>query len=166
MKTLESRGVAFGLITTAGLIIFFFTIKALGLIHNFHLRFLNAVILFAGVYLSIYTFKKQRKGHFEFLEGTGVGLLTTLITAILFTGFVTGYVLANPDFMQAIKAKEPQGIYLNEIGVAIIIFIEAASSGVIFSYLSMQWLKENHMAGQQTQKGSEATEKYRHSHSH
>lgn len=148
MKTIEARGVIFGLLTTAGLIAYFFIMKWLGLVHNINLRALNAVIMFAGVYLAIKTYKKYKHeagDHFQFMKGTGVGLITALTTAVVFSAFITGYVMASPEFMQSIKANEPQGIHINEWGIAVIIFIEAMASGFIFSYLSMQWLKENDM---------------------
>lgn len=143
---IEKRGLKYGLLTTVGLIAFFFLMMVLGLVHNYHLRALNALIMFTGVYLSIRSYKKARKDGFLFLKGMSVGLLTALVTAVTFTVFVVGYILANPEFMQALKANEPHGIYINEWGVAIIIFIEAAASGFMFSYLSMQWLKAKNMA--------------------
>lgn len=146
MKTVESRGLLFGLITTAGLIAFFLIMKEVGLIHNFNLRILNALLLFVGVFASIKSYKNIKQSYFQFLKGAGVGLITSLVSGITFSLFILAYLLLNPSFMEAIKANEPQGIYLNEWAVAVIIFIEATASGFLFSYISMQWLKEKNMA--------------------
>lgn len=146
MKTIESRSLTFGVLTTAALIAYFMIMKAVGLVHNFELRAFNAIIMLAGVYLSIRTYKKSKEGHFQFLKGAGVGLLTSLVVAVTFTIFISTYIFLNPQFLAEIKQAEPQGKYINAWGVAIIIFIEAAASGFLFTYITMQWLKEPNMA--------------------
>lgn len=145
MKTIESRGIRYGLSITIALIAFFFAMKAFGLIHNYGLRAFNGVIMFTGVYLAIYRYKQQKGEHFEFLQGLAVGLLTTGVVALSFSAFVTFYMMANPEFTAAVKANEPHGMYINEWGVALGIFIEAAASGFIFSFLTMQQLKTSVM---------------------
>ncbi|RED92454.1 DUF4199 domain-containing protein [Marinoscillum furvescens] len=143
MKTIESRGLRYGLSITVALVAFFFIMKAFGLIHNYGLRAFNGIIMFVGVYLAIYRYKQQKQEQFEFLQGLGVGLITTLVVALSFSAFVTFFMMANPDFTAAVKANEPHGIYINEWGVALGIFIEAAASGFIFSFMTMQQLKTN-----------------------
>ncbi len=138
---IEKQGLVSGLAITTVLIAFFFLMKAVGLIHQYELRALNAIIMFTGVFLTIRAFKKNSK-NFSYLKGMSLGLLTSLSTAISFAVFVLLFVLSSPAFMEMIKANEPHGIYINEYGIAIVIFIEAAASGLIFSFLSMQWLKE------------------------
>ena len=146
MKTIESRSLRYGVLTTAALIAYFLIMKAVGLVHNFELRAFNAIIMFTGVFLSIRSFKKWKGNNFQFLKGAGVGLMTSLIVAVLFTIFITAYVGLNPDFLAEIKRTEPQGVHLNEWAIAIILFIEAAASGFLFTYMSMQWLKSPNMS--------------------
>ncbi|WP_421878268.1 DUF4199 family protein [Marinoscillum sp.] len=83
--------------------------KAVGLVHNFELRAFNAIIMLAGVYLSIHTYKKAKEGRFQFLKGAGVGLLTSLVVAVTFTIFISTYIFLNPQFLAEIKQAEPQG---------------------------------------------------------
>ena len=146
MKTIESRSFRYGVLTTAVLIAYFMIMKAFGLVHNFELRAFNAIIMFTGVFLSIRSYKKWKGNNFQFLKGAGVGIMTSLVVAVLFSIFVTAYVGLNPAFLTEIKQTEPQGIHLNEWAIAIIIFIEAAASGFLFTYMSMQWLKSPNMS--------------------
>ena len=143
MESIEKRGVIFGAATTAGLIAYFSVMNVFGLSHNFNLRAFNAIIMFFGVFLSIKTYKDFKGKQFEFLKGAGTGLITSLVTATLFTVFFSLYIYLDPAFYAEIKAEEPQGIYMNAWGIAALIFIEAVASGFLFTYLSMQWLKKS-----------------------
>lgn len=142
---IEKRGVISGLVISAVLVVFFFLVKSVGLIHNYELRGLNAFIMFFGVYVTIRAFKKGQK-NFGYLQGMSLGLLTALTTAVSFSVFVLLYLVSDPSFMEVVKTNEPHGLYLNEYGISIVIFIEAAASGLIFSFMSMQWLKEESFA--------------------
>lgn len=139
---LERKGLINGLVITALLVVFFFLMKAFGLIHQYELRGFNAVIMFSGVFLSIRSYKRNHAEDFSYLKGMSLGLLTLLTTAFSFSVFVLLFMLFSPRFMEMIRINEPHGMYMNEYGIAIVIFIEAAASGFIFSFLSMQWFKE------------------------
>lgn len=143
MKTIESQAIKFGLITTTILIAYFLIMQAFGLVHNINLRFFNAIIMTGGEYFAINKYKNTSGKHFNYLEGIGVGVFTTLTVAITFCAFISLYIVAFPDFMAQIKAYEPQGIYLNPLAIGIIVFMEATASGFMISYISMQWLKKD-----------------------
>lgn len=84
--------------------------------------------MFTGVCLSIKSFKKLKGNKFEYLQGMGACLLISLVIAVSFTVFVLPYVLIDQSFMEAIRTEELHGIYISACGVAIIPFIEVASS--------------------------------------
>ncbi len=140
---LEKRGFTSGLAISAILIVFFFLMKAIGIIHQYELRGLNAIILFVGIFLSISSLKKDQEEAFGYLRGLSLGILTSLTTAVSFSIFMLLFLLSSPEFMEMIKNKEPHGTSLNPYGIAMVIFIEAAASGFVLSLLSMQWFKIN-----------------------
>lgn len=144
MKTIESHSIKYGLITTTLLVVYFLAMKSFGLVHNVNLRFFNGIIMTIGVYLAISTYKKHNAQEFNYLTGIGIGVFTSLVVAILFSAFISIYIIAFPDFLAKIKLYEPQGIYLNQMAIAIILFIEAMASGCMISFISMQWLKKTH----------------------
>ena len=141
-RYIEKKAFTNGLVITALLIVYFLIMKSVGLIHQYELRGFNAVIMFTGVFLTIRAYRKHHDQDFGYLRGMSLGVLTSLTTAVSFSAFVLIFVLSSPNFMEMIRQNEPHGIYLNEYGIGIVIFIEAAASGFIFSFLSMQWFKD------------------------
>ncbi len=144
MKSLEKHIVLYGVKTSLGLIAFFFVMKVLGLIHITELRALNAFIMFAGAFLAIKRFKDgDFQYKFNYLAGIGTGMAVGMITAILFSLFVVAYLFLDPAFTVTILAKFPDNAYMNQLTLAMVIFIEAMGSSFLFSFASMQWLKDD-----------------------
>lgn len=112
-----------------------------GLEHIYGLRTLNAIIMFAGVFFSIKKYKQKLGVTFIFLKGGARGLVTSFTAAISFAAFMAVYLFLNDGFMAELKANAPHGVFMNEVGVSMIIFIEAIASGFIFTFISMQRMK-------------------------
>jgi hypothetical protein len=141
-NTLERTALRWGLITFIMLSGYFILMKMLGLVHIIELRFLNAVIMFFGVYKAIKILKSSEK-KFQYFKGIGVGALTAIIASGLFTAFGFLYILViDTGFVADLKMNEPLGLYLNKYVAVMQIFIEGTISGFIFSYIIMQWLKD------------------------
>ncbi len=144
MKSLDKHLLHSGLLTTAGLISYFLIMRFLGLAEITELRALNALIMFSGIFLTIKTFRRGGfNADFGYLSGIGAGFLTGIVIAISFSLFVGIYITLDPVFMAAIVAENPQQEFLSPITASMVIFIEAIASGFLFSYASMQWLKED-----------------------
>lgn len=143
---MEKTALKYGLLTTAGLILFFFFMMLIGLAYNVELRVLNLFIMFAGVYAGI----RHRKHHdkkMNYLDGILTGQFTAFTAAISFAVFIFIYLMfLDPSFMVAIQQKEAFGEYLNPYTIAIVIAIEGSASGFLCSYLTMQWLKRDIMS--------------------
>ncbi|MEM9896442.1 MAG: hypothetical protein AAF789_08735, partial [Bacteroidota bacterium] len=139
MQSIEKHIIKYSSITIIGLIIFFYAMKALNLIQVVELRALNSLIMFSGAYLAIKGFRdKHFKYSFNYLSGLAVGFFISITVAIGFSVFVCAYMFLDPAFLAQVKAEQPQGQYLNEFAIAMVIFIEAMASGFLFSYSSMQ----------------------------
>lgn len=144
MKKEEKHVIKLGLTTTGALIAFFLLMRLLGLAEITELRSLNALIMFAGVFLSIKRFRDDEfEVEFNYLTGIASGFFTGLVIASSFAVFVGLYVYFDPVFLAAIVAENPQQDFLNPLTAGMVIFIEAIASGFLFSYASMQYLKED-----------------------
>ena len=146
-NTIEKIGLRWGFITLLLLGAYFITMKILGLIHIPELRVLNALIMFYGVFQSV---KEARESldDFNYFKGFGTGALTAFsasfvyaVSGVLYLQFI------NPSFLTDIISNEPLGFFMNQYSASIQIFIEGAASGILFSYSSLQWLREPYMAG-------------------
>ncbi len=142
MKSLEKHVIKNGLITTSGLIAFFLMMRIAGLAEVTELRSLNALIMFAGVFLTIRKFKNSEMDtSFGYLSGIASGFFTGIVIAISFSVFVGLYMSIDPVFLAAIVTDDAQKEFLNPWTASMVIFIEAMASGMLFSYISMQYLK-------------------------
>lgn len=144
MDSIEKHILKYGLVTSLALVAFFLLMKAFGLAQVTELRALNALIMLAGVFLSIRSTKKKKfTFEFNYLTGIATGFFTGMVTAASFAIFVGAYIYFNPAFLAAIVADNPQKDFLNPLTSAMVIFIEAIASGFLFSYISMQYLKND-----------------------
>ena len=144
MESLEKHILKYGLLTSVSLIAFFFIMKLLGLAEVTELRTLNALIMFGGIFLAIRNFKMKKFSYeFNYLSGIATGFFTGMVTAVSFALFVAVYLYFDPSFMAAVVADNPQTDFLNPVTSAMVIFIEALASGFLFSYISMQYLKND-----------------------
>ncbi|WP_462248934.1 hypothetical protein [Ekhidna sp.] len=144
MKSLEKHILKFGLLTTVSLIVYFLLMRILGLAEITELRALNALIMFSGIFLTIKGFRNGNFGSgFGYLSGIAVGFFTGIVIAISFSVFVGLYITLDPVFLAAIVAENAQKEFLNPMTASMVILIEAVSSGFLFSYAAMQWLKDD-----------------------
>ncbi len=124
---------------------YFFLMVALGLEHNFSLRILNAVFMLGGLYWAIRKVGFEHGDNFNYFSGASTGVIISIGVGILFSTIIGIYLALNPAFMMEIKATEPQGEYLNPVGLSLLIFIEALASGILFTYGSLQYLKSSRL---------------------
>lgn len=146
-STIEKIGLQWGLTTLLLLSAYFLIMKILGLIHVPELRIFNALIMFYGVFQAIKRAKVELN-EFNYFKGIGAGILTAFVATFFFSLFGVFYLsFIDPNFIMSIKVNEPLGIYMNQYSASLQIFIEGSASGVLFSYASLQWLREPYLAG-------------------
>ena len=143
--TLEKVAFKYGLLTCAGLIAYFLLMKLVGLVHIIELRSLNLFIMLAGLWFSMNYYKKHSYTHMNYFEGIGLGSLTAAVAVIPFSIFLLFYMLADTAFMEAIKANEDFGQWLNPYLLAFIVTFEGLVSGLMASFVLMQYLKKEHI---------------------
>lgn len=140
-STVENTALKFGLFITLGLIVLFFIMKILGLVHTIELRALNLLVLGTGVVMALRSFKKNKPQSFTYLKGLGLGVLTGIFGSLFFAVFVFIYAkILDPAFMQAIIDNEPFGIYLNAYIAAVAVAVEGIASGMILAFITMNYM--------------------------
>ena len=141
-RYLELTALKYGLLTAAGLIAYFLLMKVVGLVQIVELRMLNLFILIAGVGFAIREYKRRSDDEMDYLQGFGIGMLTSAVSVIPFALFIFAYLnFFDPAFMETIRQEEPFGQYLNPYMAAVAIFFEGMGSGLILSFIIMQYMK-------------------------
>jgi len=130
-----------GLFIAIGLLIFFFIMKALGLLHVVELRVFNVVIMALGIYGAVKKFSKKDPEEFTYFRGMGVGVVTGIIGSTLFGLFIFFYVsFIDTALMQNIIENEPMGRFMNPYIVSLIIAIEGIASALLVSFILLNYL--------------------------
>lgn len=145
MKTLKNSiqkiGMSTGLMTSLLLIAYFSLMKALNVAQHPELRYFNFFILFGGIYYAYWQFKEPEH-NIDYLPGIGLGFITTIATVIPFVAFLFVYFsYVDPGLLEIIKNSSVVGDYLSPFSVVGIVGIEGLSSGVIISFMLMQYYK-------------------------
>lgn len=135
-------GVSAGIMTAGGLMMFFILMKYLHLAQMLELRALNFLILLTGIIIALNKFKKQNDNHIKYFEGFGLGMLTALVSTIIFAVFIGVYLSFDSEFMGYIVTHGVMGNYLNPSACALVILIEGVISGLLISFGAMQYYRK------------------------
>lgn len=139
----------FGIPTAIGFIGFFLLMRALGLAQILELRALNFIILSLGVFFAL-RYERNNDPSFAYLKGFGTGIATSVVALVIFCIFLAIYLQAlDPGFMEMIRKDEMFGIYLNPFIASSAIFFEGALSGVLVSFIFMQYFKKSHLTSEE-----------------
>ena len=129
--------IRYGLLITAGLIVYFMIMKFAGLVHVTELRIFNFFIMLGGLYLAYKEFHETDiNRQFNYMKAIVFGFSTSSIGTLLFVVFVFFYLsFIDPALMDTIKEKGPLGEYLNPWIVSIIVAVEGVLSGSLASFM-------------------------------
>ncbi|WP_162053010.1 DUF4199 domain-containing protein [Pontibacter pamirensis] len=144
---MEKIGLKYGFLTAVGLILYFFLMKLLDLIHIMELRFLNGVIMAVGVVLAIRSFKAVAAGDFSYFKGLGTGVITAVAGTVLFAAFMVVYVnIAGDEMTDMLSSERYFGGRVEEtpgIVVFSVLMLEGLISGFMISFIAMQFFKRD-----------------------
>lgn len=140
-------GLKYGLLTAAGLILYFFLMRMLGLLHITELRFLNGIIMAVGVVLAIRAYKADSAGHIPYFKGLGTGVVTAVTGTVVFAAFMVTYaVIAGEEMIRILKSEQ----YFAErveatpgIVIFTVLMLEGLISGFLISFIAMQFYKND-----------------------
>lgn len=140
--SVERIGLKIGLVTSLGLLAYFFIMKALGLTHIIELRVFNFLILGAGIIYGIHKLKTELHEENFYLKGLLEGLFISLVAVLPFA-IIIGLYLEYIDIglMNHIKEGLASSDYINGFTIFAVIFMEGMASGGIIAYCAMQYFK-------------------------
>jgi hypothetical protein len=125
----------YGTLIFLGLMLYFFLMYALGLIHVIELRFFNLLIMMAGIYYSIRQYKRTHQGHVSYFRALTLGTATAFIGTTTFGIFLFFFLKLEGNLMRSIHEHEAIGPYLNPYIAACVVMVEGVFSGFGISYL-------------------------------
>jgi hypothetical protein len=133
----------FGLLTCVALICFFLFMQFVDLIQIVELRCLNFLILLGGVNLAFLYYRRQGEANVEYFSGFFFGFYTALFAVIPFALFVFVYLWKiDPSLVVGLKSNSLfMGIEVTPEKAAITTMIEGIVSGVLISFILMQYYR-------------------------
>jgi hypothetical protein len=144
---MERVGIKYGLLTAAGLIGYFLLMTLLGLSHIVELRFLNGVIMAIGITMAIRAYKISVHGQIAYLQGFGVGTITAVVATTLFAALMVLYIkIAGEALINTLSTQQYLGdkvLSTPGVVVFIVLMLEGVISGVMISFIAMQWFKRS-----------------------
>lgn len=155
--------IRYGLLITAGLIVYFLIMKFAGLVHVTELRIFNFFIMLGGLFLAYKEFHETDiNRQFNYMKAIIFGFSTSSIGTLLFAVFVFFYVsFIDPALMDTIREKGPLGEYLNPWAVSVIVGVEGILSGALASFMIINVKNakkvEDEVTGETRENGSPAT---------
>ncbi|GAB3815574.1 DUF4199 domain-containing protein [Pontibacter rugosus] len=143
---MEKIGLKYGLLTAVALIAYFLLMHLLGLTHIVELRFLNGVILAVGVVLAIKGYKAVVDGNISYFKGLGTGVITSVISTVIFAAFMIIYTqIGGDELVETLTAERYFGQRIEATpGIVIftVLMIEGLISGFMISFIAMQFFKQ------------------------
>ncbi len=145
-------GIKYGLLAGAGIIIYFFILRATGLLDVSGLWAVNILILFIFLYLAYNEVRHRvHRDRISYLPGLGIGLAGSIACALLYGAFLLIYggmdETTKTELRKVIPLEptlggfQPSGMFFAILGIA-----EVMVGGVISSFILMQRFKRNHIA--------------------
>lgn len=131
----------YGIKIAAGLILYFITMKIVGLGHHVELRLLNLFILIAGVYFALKRFKETHEDHLNYFRGLVTGVAAGSVGSVIFAVFLFLYMMIDKSMMQAIIENEPMGRYLNDYIVSFIVVLEGVFSSLLVTFVLINYIQ-------------------------
>ena len=130
----------YGTILALGLIVYFFAMYALGLVHVLELRLLNLVIMLVVVYFALKQFSRTHQGHLNYFRGLAIGVFTSTIGTSTFALFLFIYLNIDQNLMHSIIENEPMGMYLNTYIASYAVLLEGMFSGIFVTFVLLNWI--------------------------
>jgi len=127
----------------SGFMTYFLIMRSIGLHEVFMLRYLNALFLTAGIFLAIYSYKKNMKGVISYKKGLKMGMFITLTAVIPFATFIYLYLNIDDGFLNLVEKNTEFREFISPITVAGFICLEGVCSGSIITFIVMQYFKRN-----------------------
>jgi hypothetical protein len=132
-----------GLLTCACLIGYFFLMNAFNLQEVLALRAFNFFILLGGILWAFRFYRRAtEEDKIDYFTGLKIGVRVTLTSVVTFAIFMALYLVYDGRLMYIIKENTGIGDYINPLTVAGALCIEGLGSGIIVTFIAMQYFKK------------------------
>lgn len=131
----------YGTLIFLGLTVYFLLMYAIGAVHIIGLRFLNVVIMLAGIYYAILQYRRTHDGEISYFRTLTLGTATAFIGSTTFGIFLFFFLKFEGNLMESIKQNEEIGQYLNPYIATCVVMMEGVISGFGLSYLLGNYMK-------------------------
>ena len=132
-----------GMLTCACLIGYFFLMNAFKLQEVLALRAFNFFILLGGILWAFHFYRKASdENKIDYFAGLKIGVRVTLTSVVSFAIFMALYLVYDGHLMYVIKESTGIGDYLNPLTIAGAVCIEGIGSGIIITFIAMQYFKK------------------------
>jgi hypothetical protein len=145
----------YGTLIFVSLLVYFFLMYMLGLIHVTELRLFNLVILIVGVYFALKQYHRTHRGHMDYFHAFTTGMWTAAIGTLTFSVFVLIYLHVDKNLMEVLAEKQPLGFYLNPYIASFIVSLEGVFSGLFVTFLLSNFLADRKLANPMRDRRSE-----------
>jgi uncharacterized membrane protein len=136
----------YGTLIFLGLLVYFFISYAAGLIHVIELRFLNLLIMLAGVYYALKQFRRTHEGHMNYFRALTVGTVTAVIGTSTFSVFLFIFLKIDPAMMETIREAQHLGRFLDPYMASFAVFYEGIFSGFGLTYLLANYMRTSEVS--------------------
>jgi hypothetical protein len=141
-RLIEKNGMVIGSLTALALLAYFFIMKAVGLEQKVELRFFNFIILAIGIVYGINKLKAELNQSEFYLKGIGQGIFISLVAVILFSAFMSIYIMYfDPFLLEHIRENTAVGWSMDAFTLFISSFMEGMAGCAIITFAAMQYLK-------------------------
>lgn len=134
-------GEIYGTFIFLGLVVYFFAMQFLGLLHVIELRLLNLPIMGVGIYLALMQFKRTHRGHLDYFRALVLGVSTSFIGTSTFVLFLFIYMKLHASFLTSILEGEALSEYMNTYIATFAVWIEGIFSGFIMTFILINFLE-------------------------
>ncbi len=142
--SVEKLSATAGILLCLGYIAYFMLMKLLNLVYITELRVLNFFIQMLGIFLTLRYFKSSRYDRFQYLEGFGLGFITSTISVVLFSLFIYFYFISHPSLLLDLQIDAPiLGNNITPFLAAFSVMIEGEIASLILSFAIMQYYKDD-----------------------
>ncbi len=140
--SIEKTGGWYGFLNGICLIVFALILQLANLTDVPILRFGFIIISVIFICIGIKSLKKGRAGRLNYLQGIGVGAITSIVGTLLFAIFtVINILYINPEIMEVIRNENIMGEHVTVSSVFMIITMIGFVGGTLTAYIAMQYFK-------------------------
>ena len=129
----------YGTLIAIALIVYFFLMYLVGLVHVTELRLFNLVVLIAGVYYALKQYQRTHHGHMDYFHAFTTGIATAAVGTFAFSLFLLVYLHIDKSLMQSI-AEQPLGMHLDPYIASFMVSLEGIFSGLFVTFLLSNFL--------------------------